>query len=147
MRDTYVMTLRTFLIGTALSMVCAWGIFFLLINWLEPEVAGGIGFVLFFLTLFLAIASTASLIGYFTRRILIPRQLPGYHVRTALRQGIWLGIFTNALLFMQLQRLLKWWITAIIVVLFISIEFIFLTYDQGKTHSRGAAQAGDREIS
>ena len=124
------MTIRVFLAGTITGIVISWGIFYLIINSLDPHQAGPLGFILFFLSFFLAIASTAALIGYFVRRVLFIRQLPAYSVRPSVRQGVWLALFFDLLLFLQLLRLLHWWVAFIVVLLFLSLEVLFLSYDR-----------------
>lgn len=124
------MTLRLFISGSMLTAISSWTIWALIINFLDPQKAGGIGFFLFFLSLFLAVASTTALIGYFLRRIMTPGQLATYVVRPALRQGIMLGIFLDLLLILQLVRLYKWWLAVIAIILFITTELIFLSYEQ-----------------
>jgi hypothetical protein len=138
------MTVRVFLGGSFVSALAAWSIWLLIINWLDPLEAGVAGLFLFFLTLFLAVESTAALVGYGVRRLVQPGQLAAYRVRPALRQGIWLGIFLNLLLFLQLQRLLQWWITVLVVILFLSLELVFLSYDKG-VHTRSTEERGSRE--
>lgn len=132
------MTIRFFLAGVLTSLVISWGIWLLIINWLDPEETVWLGFALFFLALFLAVASTAALIGYGLRRLLAPGQLSIYRLRPSLRQGIWLGLFFDLLLFLQLQRLLRWWITIIIIFIFLSIEFLFLSYEARSARYRSA---------
>ncbi len=132
------MTVRTFLIGSLAGAIVGWGIWALIINWIDPTEAGLIGYVLFFLALFLAIASVVGLFGYTIRRILIPKQMASYRVRPSLRQGIWLGFLFDILLFLQLQRLLRWWISLIIIALFLAIEFFFLSYDKSQSRHRSA---------
>lgn len=129
------MTVRSFLIGTLLALVASWGMWLLIIFWLDPAEAGWIGFALFFLTLFLAVAATSALGGYALRRVVAPQQLAAYRVRSALRQGVWLGLLIDMLLFLQLQRLLRWWITLILIGFFLFIEFFFVSYDRSARHN------------
>lgn len=124
------MTVRTFLLGSLAATVVFWGIWLLIVNWIDPQEAQATGFLLFFLSFFLAVGSTSALIGYGIRRLVSPGQFPAYRVRTSLRQAMWLGLFLDLLLFLQLQRLLRWWMTVIIIVLFLSLEFLFLTYER-----------------
>ena len=124
------MTVRVFLLGSLVAASAAWGIWAMIIQWLDPDRAGLFGYVLFFLALFLAIASTLSLIGYGVRRVLIPAQLPAYRVRYSIRQGILLGAFTDLLLFLQLLRLARWWLVLLLIIVFVSTEFVFLSYDR-----------------
>jgi hypothetical protein len=139
------MTVRLFLVGAIVTSVFAWGICLLIVNWIDPQEAGWTAFILFFLALFLAVAATSGLIGYSLRRLLQPRQLAAYRVRPSLRQGLWLALFLDLLLFLQLQRLLRWWITVILVVFFLSVELLFLTYDRNVQHHRAAEKGSNPE--
>lgn len=131
------MTVRTFLLGSIVSALIFWGIWVLIINWVDPNEAGPIGFLLFFSSFFLGVAATAALLGYTVRRLVSPSQFAAYRVRTSLRQAVWLGFFLDLLLFLQLQRLLYWWVSVIAIILFLSLEFLFLTYDKSvRRHQR-----------
>lgn len=139
------MTVRVFTLGAAATAVLAWAVWLVVLSWLDPVQAGWIGFLLFFLSLFLAVAGSAGLIGYGVRRIINPGQHPTYSVRPALRQGILLGLFLDLLLALQLLRLLRWWIAFILIVLLLSTELVFLSYDQrrriGAAGTRGEENA------
>lgn len=124
------MTVRVFFIGSLITTIISWAIWAAIILWLDPLSAGWLGYVLFFLVLFLAVASTSGIIGYVVRRIITPQQLSAYAVRVALRQGLLLGAFLDILLFLQLTRLYQWWIAVIVIVLFLSIELVFLSFDR-----------------
>ena len=124
------MTVRVFFVGSLLTTAISWAIWIAIISFLDPLRAGWLGYLLFFLVLFLAVASTSGIIGYIIRRIITPQQLSAYAVRVALRQGLLLGLFFNILLFLQLARLYQWWIAIIVIVLFLSIELIFLSFDR-----------------
>ena len=124
------MTVRAFVVGSLTAAVLSWGIWLAIIKYLDPLRAGLIGFLLFFLALFLAVASAMGLTGYAVRRLITPRQLSAYTVRSSLRQGILLSLFLNLLLLLQLLRFYKWWLALLAILFFIFIEFIFLGYDR-----------------
>ncbi len=124
------MTVKAFTFGSFISLLASLGVLTLIVSWVDPTKSPALAFILFFLALFLAVASLASLAGYMTRSIFIRHQLPAYRVRPSLRQGVFLGVFVCLLLFLQLERILVWWVSAIIVVLFIMIELVFISYDR-----------------
>jgi len=124
------MTVRTFLLGSVVAILISWAVWLLVLFWMNPLTTGTLGFVLFFLTLFLVIASSTALVGYGLRRLVAGSQLPTYSVRYSLRQSVLLGLLVNVNLLLQLTRLLRWWLVLIIIAVFISIEFFFLSYDQ-----------------
>lgn len=131
------MTVRSFLAGSFISLLASAGILFLIISWIDPTKSPALGFILFFLTLFLAVASLASLVGYIARVVVMRHQLPAYRVRPSLRQGVFLGVFVDLLLFLQLERILVWWVSGIIVLLFVVIELVFVSYDKNSPVHRG----------
>lgn len=136
------MTVRLFLLGALIISIAAWGIWLLIINWINPQEAGWTGYALFFLSIFLAVAATCALLGYIIRRLIQPAQMAAYRVKPSLRQGILLGLFLDILLFLQLQRLLRWWITVILLVLFLSVELLFLTYERNIRNYRSTPSEG-----
>jgi hypothetical protein len=135
------MTVRSFMIGTLATLILSWGILALIIMWVDPlSSTASVAFILFFLSIFLAVSSTAALVGYGVRSVFLRSQLPAYRVRPALRQGVFLGVFVDLLLFLQLERLLVWWVSAIIVLLFIVVELVFISYDKYGTTNQGAGE-------
>lgn len=135
------MTVKAFALGSFVAAVISWAILVLIISWIDPTTSAVAGFILFFLALFLAVSATSGLIGYIARTIFMRHQLPAYRVRPSLRQGVFLGVFVDLLLFLQLERILVWWVAAIIVVLFIAIELVFISYDRHGTSARESASA------
>ena len=64
--------------------------------------------------------------------------LAAHAVRVSLRQGVWLGLFLNLLLILQLANLYAWWLNIIAIIFFITIEFIFLGYDRTRRRTSRA---------
>lgn len=124
------MTLRTFIIGSVLTSFVSAGILIVTITQLNPYMAGAIGFILFFMSLFVLLSSVVAVIGYVIRRLIFPRHFPTYLVRTSVRHGLMTGLFVDILLFLQLLRLYRWWISIIVIAIFISFELIFFSYDR-----------------
>lgn len=124
------MTVRLFIIGSVLASIISWAVWVAIVGYLDPVRAGWIGYTLFFMAFFLAVASTVTMIGYLVRRIVAPQQLAAYAVRSAMRQGVLVGMFIELLLGMQLARLYQWWLAVIIIILFLVIEAVFYSYDR-----------------
>src|SRR3989338_2278378 len=124
------MTVRVFIVGSFLTAIIGLSIWLAIIFFLDPLQAGILGYVLFFLALFLAVASSTSLIGYLVRRLVAPAVFSAYTVRVALRQGLWLSLFLNLLLLLHLTELYQWWLGVILIIIFLSIELVFLSIDR-----------------
>ncbi len=137
------MTVKAFIAGTLATLVASSGILTLIIMWVDPlSSTASLAFILFFLSLFLAIASLGALAGYGVRSLFLRKELPAYRVRPALRQGVFLGVFADLLFFLQLERILVWWVSAIIVLLFIVIELVFISYDKYGSENQGTGATG-----
>ncbi len=125
------MTVRIFILGTLITIIVSSGILALTLFGISPNsAAASFALILIFLTMFLAVSSFAALAGNGARSLFLQNQLPAYRLRPALRQGVFLGMFTDLLLFLQLQRILVWWVAAIIILLFIVIELVFISHDK-----------------
>lgn len=123
------MTVRAFLTFSLLALLIGSASFAAVATQLDPDQAGTSGFVLFFLSFFITIASSVSLIGYGLRRIFVRRQFPAYAARSALRQALTIGGFSSFLLLLQLLRLYRWWIALGLIALLACLEVVFLSYD------------------
>lgn len=135
------MTVRSFMMGTLATMLLSWGILALIIMWVDPlSSTASLAFILFFLCVFLGVSSLAALVGYGVRSLFLKSQLPAYRVRPALRQGVFIGVFVDLLLFLQLERILVWWVSAIIVLLFIVVELVFISYDKYGATNQGSGE-------
>lgn len=139
------MTVRTFILGALGTLLVSCGILGLIVTWIDPTApTASLAFILFFLSMFLAVSSLAALLGYVVRSVFLRSQLSAYRVRPALRQGVFLGVFTDLLLFLQLERILIWWVSAIIILLFIVVELVFISYDKYGTANQGTGEASAR---
>lgn len=124
------MTVKVFLFGSILATAVSAAIWLLIVTYLDPARAGLGGFILFFLSLFIATTGVVSLLGYGARLIVMPRQFAAYRVRASLRQGTLIALLSSGLLALQLFRLYRWWLALLMVILFVSCELIFLSYDR-----------------
>jgi len=139
------MTVKAFILGSLATLLVSIGILALIVLWIDPSSSiASVAFLLFFLSLFLAVASFASLVGYIARSLFLRKQLSAYRVRPALRQGVFLGVFTDVLFFLQLQRILVWWVSAILVLLFIVIELVYISYDKYGATNQGIGETSAR---
>ncbi|PIT97998.1 MAG: hypothetical protein COT71_03150 [Candidatus Andersenbacteria bacterium CG10_big_fil_rev_8_21_14_0_10_54_11] len=123
------MTVRAFILTSVTAAAIGWTAWGLIIASLDPRQAGLLGYILFFLALFLGVAASVSLGGYAVRRILQPRRLAFYAIRPAVRQGILLALFMNIVLLLQLGRLYRWWVGIILTGIVVITELVFLSYD------------------
>lgn len=126
------MTLKSYIIIMAITtFICwlAWGFIIFTIN---PEVTNWIGFVLFYLSSFLAITGTAAIIGFVVRFIALRQELAFRLVKEAFRQSFLFAALLTTSLFL-LSRDLFTWLNLLFLVLSLTIlEFFLIGYETRK---------------
>jgi len=113
----------------ALAGVMSSSSLYLVMTKIDPTTDETLGLVLFFLSLFFAVSSILSLIGYFLRMTLYRDELFLNHFNLSLRQGIILGICVCALMGLQVLRTLTWWNGLVIVIISFLIEIYFVAQE------------------
>lgn len=111
-------------IGTILCWV-AW--LFVLTN-IAPEDAGTLGLLFFYISLFMSIVGTCSIIGFAIHQRLIKNEdVVLRHVRHTFRQSILIGLFIILTLVLKSNSLLTWWNGLLIAILFVVLEGVLFT--------------------
>lgn len=122
------MTLRQYLIIMSLASAICWAVWIAVVFFYDPQTAGLFGFLLFYISQFLAVLGTFSVTGFFIRSRIAPSDDVVFrYVKKTFRQGfLFSGLLTLALLLLQF-RLLTWWNTFLLVALYIFLEVIIFT--------------------
>ncbi len=94
----------------------------------SPLSASGLAVPLFFLTVFLTVASCATLFFYAVwSRLSMEGMDAGRTLSISLREGLFLSIATILLFLFLLLGILTWWIGVLIYVIFFLIEMALLS--------------------
>ncbi len=89
----------------------------------SPLTSPALAVPFFFLTLFLSIASSATLLCYFFwRSVSVEGMDEGRKISVSLREGMFLGLATVLLFVFQILGILTWWIGGLIYLVFILVE-------------------------
>lgn len=104
------------LIGTALS----WAMFLLVILKMEPS--GSLAIMMFYISLFLALMGSLSIIGLTIRVIFLKRNVIFKEVKNSFRQAILLSFLLIIVLFLQSKRLLSLWNMVFLVIALTALE-------------------------
>lgn len=80
----------------------------------------------FYLSLFIFIASTFSVVTFTLRQKNSQPEKQNHYFNTSLRQGLLFSIFTTICLLFLSFNILKWWTSLILLILVILTEFIAL---------------------
>lgn len=127
------MTLRQYLISMSLATLIAWLAFALVLFLVDPASAEIAGLIIFYVSLFLAILGTISVLGFFLRvklhkgEVILPREVAG-----AFRQGFFLSFLFVSALYLQSKDMLVWWNIVLLVGAVTILEFLFISYRRSR---------------
>ena len=121
------MTVRTELWGLGISGALCWLGFALTVVNSNPA-QGQAALLSFYISLFIAVLTTLTIVGYFVRRYLWRNELKYRAVRGAFRQGFIVAALLCVLLVLQAARLLSWWDILLLVVVATLLELYLRSY-------------------
>lgn len=122
------MTLKQYLILMSITAVFCWAIWVSVLYLIDPGVAGILGFVFFYLSLFLALAGTLSVLGLILRMKFGKEEAVFKTVNTSFRQAMMLSFLIIGSLFLKSKNLLTWWNIVFLILALTVIEFFFISY-------------------
>lgn len=124
------MTLRHYLFSLTLATLICWGAWLLILFNVDPFKTSLFGFIIFYLSLSLALFGTFSLLGFLARFLLFTSSNVYIYVVTSARQGMLLSLLLVGLLLLQSFRILAF-LNLIIYILILSfLEFAFSSAGQ-----------------
>lgn len=121
------MTLKIYLWGMRISTVLAVLALGAIVYYIDPEESAVVGRILFYVSLFLAMAGILILFLTWIRRKFSDNQSSFIFIGMSFRQGILLSFLTVTLLFMQSFRILAWWDGLLMVAAIFLAELYFLS--------------------
>jgi len=129
---------RKYILPISILSIISWTGFFLIIFLMEPctlysnisgifcEKDSILSLSLLYTSLFFALSSMYSVIGYLVRMKNHQTDLFNSHFNISIRQGILLAIFTLGILAFASLNILKWWTSLILFITILLIELNFL---------------------
>lgn len=122
------MTLRHYLILMSIGAFICWLAWFFVLGSIDPTQAKFFGFLFFYLSLFLALTGTISVIGFLIKKIILKEdQVVFHHVKSTFRQGTLTALLIIIGLILLQIKLLAWWSAILLVLFFATIEGIIFT--------------------
>ena len=124
------MTLKKYLILMILMTLVCWAAWVYIIIIVNPEITNWIGFVLFYIALFLCLVGTAAIIGFIIRFIALKQALAWRLVKEAFRQSF---LFSTLIIvsFILLSKGLFTWLNLGLLIMGLSVlEFFMLSYEK-----------------
>lgn len=123
------MTHSRYISFIAISGGLAWLAWILVLTNLSPYESLSLALTFFFVTLFIALTSTFTLLGFYFRLWLLKNEIYYKHINVALRQGVFLSLIAVFCLVLQMVRVLNWWSGLLIVFAAVLLEFYFAAKD------------------
>lgn len=112
-----------------------WGAFFFVAGMVDPMRTNWLGFLLFYLSLFLALSGTFSLIGFVFRFVIFKGEVAFRAVKLAFRQSFVFSSFAIIMLLLAAKGLLTWVNFGILAILFLVLEFFVASRSKNKHHN------------
>jgi NAD/NADP transhydrogenase beta subunit len=115
------MSLRQYLVLMLVSTILCWIAWGLVLINVDPFNTPTSGLLFFYVSLFLGLVGTGSLIAFACYRFFVKTDMPLYRfVQKSFRDGVIIAISTILLLILQAAGLLRWW-SLVIFIIFICI--------------------------
>ncbi len=126
------MTLKNYLIVMGTMTAVCWFITVLMLNLIDPTTTNWLGFMLFYVSLFLSLSGTAALVGFIIRFVALRRELAFYAVSTAFRQSFLFALFIVIALFLLAASLFTWLNVALLLIIFAILELFVASYKKSR---------------
>lgn len=121
--------MKRYLLLAAFGTIICWAAWALVLFYIDPFISGFIGLTSFYLTLFLALLGTFSLLGFLFRRTFLRDRIAYHHIGVSVRQGLFFSLVVVGGLLLRGTGLYTWWNLAFLVAGFTVLEFFFLSHE------------------
>lgn len=127
------MTFRMYIILMSLATFFAWAAWAVILWNTNPFEAGLIGFVMFYLTLFISLVGTLTLLGV-SYRVLVRqrRDVVSREVRISFRHAVVLSLLGVTALAVSAQGKLRWWMVVLLILAGTALEYLFLIQEEAR---------------
>ena len=120
------MSPNLYMIGVLLASLFSWSAWALVLTRTDPYAGGSTALTWFYVTLFLALTGTFTIIGFYLRVWLKHNALYYQNVNVSFRQGALFSFAVCGLLALQSLRVLNWWDGLLVIAIIVMVEFAFL---------------------
>lgn len=121
------MTLKQYVMWLVAGTIVSWLAWGMVLIYLNPETAGVTGFIFFYLSLFLGLTGSLTLLGFAWRYWRHRDEVLFRHVSISFRQGVWLSLAVVISLWLKVNDLLTWWNLGLLIVGLTLLEFFWLS--------------------
>lgn len=110
--------------------VLSWVAWIVVLYKLDPFESTGLALAFFFLSLFVALVSTFTVLGFYFRVWLNKNEIYYNHINIAFRQGLLLTFIALGCLLFQLLGVLTWWSGLLYIAAITLVEFYFMAKEE-----------------
>lgn len=122
------MTLRRYLFLMSVASLLCWLAWIFVLLSIDPATSGLLGFMFFYLSLWLAVVGSFSVLGFLARRLVIHEdEIVFRHVKQTFRQSIIVASLTVLALLFLAHELLAWWNVMLLILAAVFVEGIIFT--------------------
>lgn len=123
------MSLKAYIWGIRILTLLSFGAFGFVIRFVDPDAAGLMGKVLFYLSVFFFLSGFFNLLLMRLRKKHVNAENAFSNIGLSFRQGILLAFFSVGLLILQSFRVLIWWDGLLLMFGIFIIELYFISRD------------------
>jgi hypothetical protein len=116
------MSIKVILYGLGFTAAVCWIAWLLTLVNNNPNEGGQAVMLSFYISLYVALVSTFTLVGFFGRKYLGNNELRYMNLQTSFRQAFLLAALLVVALLLQSVRLLAWWDILLLVVVILLLE-------------------------
>jgi hypothetical protein len=117
------MTLKQYIIFMAFGTLLCFLTWTMIVFNINPQNAGLVIFLFFYATLFLWVLGASSIVGFLVRyKFIKVDEVIFRSVKRTLRQSLFISLLVTLIALLLQLKLLAWWNTAILFILFLVIE-------------------------
>ena len=121
---------KNYLLIIAGAGLLAWIAFVTVILKFNHYESTSLALAFFYLSLFIALSCTFTLVGYFFRLWLYENEVFYLHINISLRQGVLLSLIAISCLVLLMLNVLMWWSGLLLIFAAILLEFYFASREE-----------------
>ena len=121
------MPIKLFSLLILVGTIMAWTAWTMVVVYFNPEQAGILVFIVFYLSLLLSLAGSFYLISDWLKSKIFRRQLLLPRLRASIRHAIFLTLIIITWAILKSQGLLSWWALSLLILIFTVLEFFFIS--------------------
>ena len=120
------MTHNKYLAFVSAAGLVSWIAWFIVLTKLDPFESTALALVLFFVSLFFAMACTFTVLGFYFRLWLNKNEIYSNHITISFRQGIELTVIACGCVLFLILGVLNWWSGFLLILAVSLVELYFV---------------------